>query len=264
MSCIAINSAASALQIAKIKLDVLANDVANKDTIGYKTHDVRTSDLPYTTITKPMPTDGGDSYSSQIQVGNGAKVTSTTRILTQGALKSTQSPLDIMINGSGYFAITLPNGGRAFTRDGSFSVSNSKLVTKNGSIVESDTGEIEIKDTYDIQSLSVSASGKLSIKDNTGANVELGKLALYHFDNEQALEAIGNNLFIGNEASGEGTLIEDGIGTTVRSRALEASNVETVKVMMDLMEAQHVYETALKIMEIINKIEHKANEIVTV
>jgi flagellar basal-body rod protein FlgG len=264
---VALNAAASAVQIAKIKLEVLANDVANKDTIAYKSHDVRTSDLSYTTLTKPMQAgDGGDTYSAQVQVGNGAKAVSTTRILAQGALKVTQSPLDIMINGSGYFAIELPNGGRAFTRDGSFSRSNSKLVTKAGaSVLGQDDGPIAIKDDYDLNTLTLSASGKLTIKDASGTDVELGKLALYHFDNEQSLESIGNNSFIENEASGEATLIEEGsTGTTVRNKMLEASNVETVKVMMDLMEAQNMYETAFRIMEVVNKIEHKANEIVTV
>ncbi len=263
---IALNSAASALQIAKIKLDVIANDIANKNTTGYKAYDVRTSDLSYTSIVRPSPSTGEDSYTSQVQVGNGAKVTSTTRMMQQGALKNTDQPLDMMIRGSGYFAIALPNGSKGYTRDGSFRISNSMLVTKNGEKVLGEGEEIEIKPEFKLDSLEISQSGSMKIKNSDGEIVELGKILVHRFNDEQAMEAVGNNVFRATEASGDAEELvpgEQGAGL-IEHKSLESSNVDTVKIVMDLMDAQNTYEIAFKIMEALNKIERKANEIITV
>jgi flagellar basal-body rod protein FlgG len=263
---IALNAAASALQIAKIKLDVIANDIANKNTTGYKACDVRTSDLSYTSITRPSIAADEDSYTAQVQVGNGAKVTSTTRMMQQGALKHTNLPLDMMIRGSGYFAVALPNGSRGYTRDGSFRVSNSMLVTQAGEKVLGEGEEIEIKPEYKLDTLEVSPSGAMKIQNSDGEVIEIGRIMVHHFGDEQALEAIGNNTFIATQASGDPQELvpgEEGAGL-IEHKSLESSNVDTVKVVMDLMEAQNVYEIAFKVMEALNKIERKANEIITV
>lgn len=253
MSHIALNSALSALQIATKRIEVLANDIANKNTTGYKVRDVRSTDLMYSSI----KSQDDEQSPSQAQVGHGAKISSISRAVSQGAMKQTGAPLDLMINGTGYFAVTLPDGRKAYTRDGSFTLNaENLLVTKSGEKID---GEIKI--AGDPQKVSVGANGNLM-----GADGESYNIKIFTFANEQGLEAISNNLFLETEASGaaqELTPGESGSGK-IQQGAVEASNVEVAKAMSDLMDAGSVYELAIRILEVINKIEHKSAEIMRV
>jgi len=262
---IALNAAVSAAQIAKIRIEVLSNDIANKSTTGYKALDVRTGDLPYTSFAAQASGSQEEGAFSQIQVGNGAKVVSTTKILRQGDPRLTNQPLDMMINGSGYFVIALPNGSRAYTRDGSFTLDkDSMLTTKTGERVVGEGGEIEIKGN--LSTFEVDSTGSMSIIDASGKRVKIGRIILNYFNNEQALEAIGNNMCV--ETFGSGTYQEIAPGEhgsgKILNKALESSNVDPIKVVMDLLEAQNSYEIAFRIIEVVNKIERKANDIITV
>jgi flagellar basal-body rod protein FlgG len=253
MSQIALNSALSALQIATKRIEVLANDIANKNTTGYKMRDVRSTDLMYSSVRAG----NAEALPSQTQVGHGARVTCIARLVGQGPMKQTGAPLDLMINGSGYFAVTLPDGRKAYTRDGSFSLnSESTLVTKSGETVDG-----EIKVSGDPQKVTVDTNGNIKGEEGESYNIKI-----FTFPNEQGLEAISNNLFLETEASGsaqELTPGENGSGQ-IQQGAVEGSNVEVAKAMSDLMDAGSVYELAIRILEAINKIEHKSAEIMRV
>jgi len=259
---IALNAAVSAAQIAKIRLEVLANNVANKNTIGYKASDIRTSDLFYTTLNRSSASEEVGPSASQTQVGHGAKVASIAKVMTQGALKQTNSPLDLMINGAGYFAITLPDGTIGYTRDGSFTRNNKGVLTTR-------TGEPLVGDFKvdgDLDTLVISDTGDVTITDNKGDKKEVGKIKIYTFQNEQGLSANKSNFLLATQESGEpedcdpGT---NGAGTVVH-KALESSNIDSITSIMDLMDAQNTYEMAFRILETVNKMENKANDVMSV
>jgi len=107
-SVIAANSAVSAVQIAKARMEALSNNISNKNTIAYKSSDVRSSDLFYSSLNRPYSSDGDKGIPVQAQVGHGAKINQIARMTFQGDLKSTNLPLDMMINGVGYFSVMLP------------------------------------------------------------------------------------------------------------------------------------------------------------
>lgn len=253
MSQIALNSALSALQIATKRIEILANDIANKNTTGYKVRDVRSADLMYTSARGV----DDEQLPSQSQIGHGARITSIARSLSQGPMRQTGAPLDMMINGSGYFAVTLADGRKAYTRDGSFSLnSEGLLVAKSGEKLD---GEIKI--SGDLQKVAIDTSGNVISGDG-----EKYSIKIFTFANEQGLEAISNNFFLETEASGsaqELTPGENGSGQ-IQQGAVEASNVEVAKAMSDLMDAGSVYELAIRILEVINKIEHKSADIMRI
>lgn len=253
MSQIALNSALSALQIATKRLEVLAHDIANKNTTGYKARDLRSVDLMYSQSSRASAGLGGEGSPSQTQVGHGARVSSVTRLIGQGAMKQTGAPLDLMINGRGYFAVTLSDGRVAFTRDGSFSVNHEgTVVTKSGEALEGD-----IKITGDPQRVIVSTDGVVS-----GGTEEGSSIKIFTFANEQGLEALSNNLFLPTEASGPPQDAAPGQGGagTIQQGAIETSNVDPAKVMCDFMDASSTYELAIRVLETINRMERRSIE----
>lgn len=256
MSQIALNAALSAMQITLKRLESIANDIANQGTTGYKAREIRSTDLMYTSVQT------GEQESEinpmQAQIGHGSRVSGIVRMLSQGAMKQTNSPLDLMINGSGYFAVTLADGRKAYTRDGSFSINQQKLlVTKSGEKVD---GDLEI--SGDLQKLNVDTKGKFTWGDDEGGQ----SIKVFTFPNEQGLEAISNNMFVETSASGaaeEKTPGEDGAGQ-IQQKALEASNVDAAKAMSELMDANTVYNLAIRIIESIGRIESKSADIIRI
>ena len=187
-----------------------------------------------------------------MQVGLGVRPAAISVHLEQGALRQTNSDLDVAIDGKGYLEVTLPSGQAAYTRDGSLKRSSEGLsVTSDGFAV---SPEITIPD--DALSISINAEGEVyGYFDLTSAGQLLGQFTLASFTNPKGLEAIGSNLFTETEASGAATVStagEDGLGT-FRQGYLEASSVDAVREVTELIEAQRGYEMNAKVISAVDQ-----------
>ena len=181
-----------------------------------------------------------------LQVGLGTRVSATNRIFSQGALQTTDNPTDIGIQGEGFFRITMPDGTTAYTRDGSFKLdSDRRLVTTDGYPL---ADNITIDETAPSDSIVISGDGRVSCTPAGGDQQEVGQITLARFVNPSGLTAIGKNLFVVSQASGdaiEGNPGTDGAGTLTQS-TLEMSSVQIVDEMVNMIVSQRAYESNSK------------------
>ena len=240
----ALHTAATGMQAQQTRTDVIANNLANVNTTGFKRSRAHFEDLLYQTLQGPATLGSRDTEQlPAIQVGLGTRLTSVQRIDSQGSLEQTSRPLDLAIEGEGYFEVQLPNGNSAYTRDGSLQVSDQGvLVTNQGYAIQP-----PIKVPKDATSVTISETGVVTANGVTGATggtQELGRIELARFANPSGLESMGQNLFSETPTSGEaihGMPTEDGNGRIAQGY-LEASNVEIVTEMVDMITAQRAYE----------------------
>ena len=238
----ALRIAASGMMAQQIRSDVIANNLANVNTTGFKGSRAHFQDLLYQTVQERAIVGSTDTVMTPaIQVGRGTRLASVQRLHTQGALEQTGRPLDLAIEGEGFLQVELPNGERAYTRDGTLSVSDQGvLVTANGYAVVPG-----IKVPQDATNVTVSKSGIVSARRGSAStDVELGRIELATFANATGLEAMGENMYAATPASGEpvcGFPGEDGIGNLLQG-SLETSNVEIVQEMVDMIGAMRAYE----------------------
>jgi flagellar basal-body rod protein FlgG len=227
-------------------MDVVAHNLANVNTYGAKKVRAEFHDLLYQTLRPAGGNSGPDSqYPTGLQIGLGDRLAATQRIFTQGNLQATGNPTDIAIEGEGFFRVEMPDGTIAYTRDGSFKLdSNRRLVTTDG-YPEADNITIDQNASND--SITISGTGLVSdVVD--GQTNEVGQITITRFVNPAGLTAIGKNLFIESEASGEpldGNPGEDGAGTLVQS-VIEMSNIQVVEEMVNMIVAQRAYESDAK------------------
>lgn len=239
-------SAASGMKTQQDNMDVVAHNLANVNTYGAKKVRAEFHDLLYQTLRPAGGNSGPDSqYPTGLQIGLGDRLAATQRIFTQGNLQATGNPTDIAIEGEGFFRVEMPDGTIAYTRDGSFKLdSNRRLVTTDG-YPEADNITIDQNASND--SITISGTGLVSdVVD--GQTNEVGQITITRFVNPAGLTAIGKNLFIETEASGEpldGNPGEDGAGTLVQS-VIEMSNVQVVEEMVNMIVAQRAYESDAK------------------
>lgn len=239
-------SAASGMKTQQDNMDVVAHNLANVNTYGAKKVRAEFHDLLYQTLRPAGGNSGPDSqYPTGLQIGLGDRLAATQRIFTEGNLQSTGNPTDIAIEGEGFFRVEMPDGTIAYTRDGSFKLdSNRRLVTTDG-YPEADNITIDQNAAND--SITISGTGLVSdVVD--GATNEVGQITLTRFVNPAGLTAIGKNLFIESDASGEPLDVnpgEDGAGTLVQS-VLEMSNIQVVEEMVNMIVAQRAYESDAK------------------
>lgn len=239
-------SAASGMKTQQDNMDVVAHNLANVNTYGAKKVRAEFHDLLYQTLRPAGGNSGPDSqYPTGLQIGLGDRLAATQRIFTQGNLQATGNPTDIAIEGEGFFRVEMPDGTIAYTRDGSFKLdSNRRLVTTDG-YPEADN--ITIDQNASSDSITISGTGLVSdVVD--GQTNEVGQITITRFVNPAGLTAIGKNLFIETEASGEpldGNPGEDGAGTLVQS-VIEMSNVQVVEEMVNMIVAQRAYESDAK------------------
>jgi flagellar basal-body rod protein FlgG len=227
----------SGLQSASNFLDNTSNNVANSSTVGYKTVETSFQDLFYAGLQPAAPTQGITPPGST-QYGNGATLSSTDGIFTQGALEpSTSGPLNLAINGNGFFAVTLPDGSTGYTRAGDFTFDGAgHIVTSDGFILAGITIPVNTS------SVSVSASGAVSATTPTGT-VQVGQLQLTTFLNPGGLTRIGDTTFQESPATGAGitgTPGTNGLGT-ISSGFLEQSNVNLSNELVNLIVAQQAF-----------------------
>jgi flagellar basal-body rod protein FlgG len=228
------------------RVEVIANNLANVNTTGFKRSRAHFEDLLYQMVQAPATVDGSGAQGVPgIQVGRGTRLSAVQRIDAQGALEETSRPLDLAIDGEGYFSVLMPDGTLAYTRDGSFSISDQGMVVTTGGYPL----EPGITIPPEAQLLAVSRTGVVTVVlDSSGEPVEIGRIELVRFANSPGLRAMGENLYAESVASGEamiGFAQEDGFGRLMQG-ALEASNVEVVQEMVDMIAALRAYEVNSK------------------
>ncbi|MRJ01891.1 MAG: flagellar basal-body rod protein FlgG [Epsilonproteobacteria bacterium] len=239
-------TSASGMSAQQTNLDVVSNNIANVNTVGYKESRANFEDLIYQNIKDPgVVSADGTQVPSGIQIGLGVKVSDVSKSFQQGSLKHTERELDLAIEGDGFFKIELPGGGEAYTRAGNFQVdSEGYLVTTEGYKLQPN---IQINSPETLVSIAISPNGKVSAVRNEGGVQtveELGEIKLYRFINPAGLKSFGQNLYLQTEASGEaveGDPNSDGFGR-LQQGFLESSNVNIVEEMVNLIVAQRAYE----------------------
>ena len=240
----ALRTAATGMQVQQTRTDVIANNLANVNTTGFKRSRAHFEDLLYQTLQGPATLGSRDTEQlPAIQVGLGTRLTAVQRIDSQGSLEQTSRPLDLAIQGEGYFEVQMPNGNTAYTRDGSLQVSDQGvLVTGQGYAIQP-----PIRIPKEATSITVSETGVVTANGLTtaaGGTQELGRIELARFPNSSGLESMGQNLFSETTSSGEpirGMPTENGNGSIAQGY-LESSNVEIVTEMVDMITAQRAYE----------------------
>lgn len=270
MSAIA-NTALSAALVAQIGTQNGAHNIANSKTDGFKRLEVHTSDLFYNNLKRAGFNENSESAKRPVsaQVGIGAKIDGIYRILENGSLKHTNSPLDVALQGPGYFAIASPNNGlgnnrTGYTRNGAFQIDpeTRALTTINGEFINPD-GQIIIEAGIDVNDISISSDGTVTAKNraNPGqADIELGKISVFTFPNERGLELGGNSILYESEASGEAEEVIDQ-KTKIVQKYLESSNVSAVNELMNMINYQRLYELALNFVKAESEMEKKLTEI---
>ncbi len=240
--------AATGMSAQQMRVDTIANNLANMSTTGYNARRADFADLHYQQFARPgaITAQDGTVLPTGVQVGLGVRPASVTMQLEQGSLTATGGDLDIAIEGRGYLEVVLPDGGSAYTRDGGLNR------TGDGLIVTAQGFEVVpgITIPNDVRALSITAEGE--VYGYFAGQVQpqlLGQLSLVGFANEKGLEAMGSNLFLETEASGPPAVAApgtDGLGT-LRQGYLEESSVDPVREMTELIKAQRGYELNSKI-----------------
>ncbi|MFC7050501.1 flagellar basal-body rod protein FlgG [Emcibacter nanhaiensis] len=244
----ALSIAATGMLAQQLNVEVISNNIANMNTTGFKRQRAEFQDLLYQNIERvgAASSDTGTIIPSGIQIGVGVKAGGVYRITEQGELVNTNTPLDLAINGSGYFRVILPSGEDAFTRAGSFQLSpTGEVVTPEGyTVAPGITIPLEARD------ISINEQGEVSVKIDGQIDPQVvGQFELVTFPNPAGLEATGQNLFLETPASGSqtiGTPGTDGYGSIVQG-FLETANVNSVAEITSLITAQRAYEMNSKV-----------------
>ncbi|MDT8399362.1 MAG: flagellar basal-body rod protein FlgG [Pseudomonadales bacterium] len=235
-------TAKTGLEAQQIQLDVIANNLANVSTNGFKQSRAVFEDLLYQNIRQPgAQASNQANLPSGMQVGVGVRPVATERLHTQGNLQQTNNSRDLAINGNGFFQVLLPDGSSAYTRDGSFQIDqNGQLVTAGGYSLEP---AVVIPDNA--LSISISQDGIVSVTEpgNTQSQ-QVGQLLLSTFVNQTGLESIGENLFVETTASGPQNQNIPGLNGAGRLNQgyVETSNVNVVEEMVNMIQTQRAYE----------------------
>lgn len=244
----ALRTAATGMAAQDLNVDVISNNIANMNTVGYKKQRAEFEDLLYQDIQRPgaQSSETGTIVPTGIQLGAGVTAGSVYRITTQGSPTQTGNQYDVAINGTGYFQVLLPSGEIAYTRAGNFSPNaNGQLVTTDGYLVQP---QITIPQGTTAVAISPSGQVQATVAGQTAPQV-VGQLTLATFLNEGGLEATGNNLYLQTAASGAPTLgnpNENGVGQLIQG-SIEASNVDPVTEITALIVAQRAYEMNSKV-----------------
>lgn len=248
-----------ALWVSKTGLDaqqtnvtVIANNLANVNTTGFKRGRAVFEDLLYQNYRQPG---AQSSESTQIptglMVGTGVKTVATQKIFTEGSLQNTGNALDVAIKGRGFFQVLLPDGTQAYGRDGAFDTDSSgQLVTANGYILQP-----PITLPEQSQSITIGGDGTVSVMlPGNAAPTQVGTIQLSDFINPAGLQPMGENLYLETASSGSATTDNpgsSGLGSLMQS-SLEASNVNVVEELVSMIEAQRAYEMNAKGIETVD------------
>ncbi len=239
--------AKTGLDAQQTQLDVISNNLANVSTNGYKRARAVFEDLLYQTLRQPgAQSSQQTNIPSGLQLGTGVKPISTERIFTQGNLNQTGNPLDIAINGQGFFQITMPDGTLAYTRDGSFQKdANGQIVTSSGYLL---SPPMTVPATA--TSLTVARDGTVTYTQQGSAAVSnLGNIQLATFVNQGGLQSAGENLYVETASSGTPTPTQPGSNGTglLNQGYVETSNVNVAEELVNMIQTQRAYELNSKV-----------------
>lgn len=239
----ALSTAATGMMAMDLNVQVIANNLANMTTTGYKRQRATFQDLLYDHVSRigTQTSTQGNILPVGIDIGSGVKTVGTARLMTQGTLASTGNALDVAIRGDGFFKIQMPDGTYAYSRDGSFQMdAQGRIVTAKGNVVMP-----TITIPQNSGGLSINAQGQVSVvQQGTTTPTILGQLTLTRFINQAGLLPIGDNLYTETPASGtpqDGVPGTDGAGDLLQGN-LEQSNVDSVSEITNLIAAQRAYE----------------------
>ena len=244
----ALDTAATGMAAQDLKVQVIAGNIANMGTTGFKSQRAEFQDLIYEHVQRigAQASDNGNILPVGIELGSGVKTVGTPRLMTQGLLQQTGNTLDVAIQGTGWFKILMPDGTFSYTRDGSFQMdSQGRIVTAEGNLVQP-TITIPPNST----GLTINQQGQVSVTlPGTTSSSILGQFTITTFLNDAGLQANGDNLFVATPASGtpqDGVAATNGAGTLLQG-SLEQSNVEAVTEITNLIQAQRAYEMNSKV-----------------
>lgn len=240
-------TATTGMSAQNLNMDVIANNLANVSTSGFKKSRADFQDLLYQIMKVPgSPTSADTKSPTGIQVGLGVKPGSVTKIFTEGDIVQTGNTLDVAIEGAGFFQVAMPDGTTAYTRSGNLKLDGEgRITTSDGYPIQP-----EITIPEDALQVTISQTGVVSaIVGGDTTSTELGNIDLADFVNDAGLIAIGKNLFRETEASGTalvGTPGENGIGTLLQGY-VENSNVNLVEELTQMITAQRAFEINSKV-----------------
>jgi flagellar basal-body rod protein FlgG len=256
----ALHVARTGLDAQNARMQVIANNLANVNTVGFKRDRASFETLAYQTLVSPgAQSSAQNRFAIGLNLGTGVKVSGTARIDTQGSLTTTDNALDMAIEGDGYFQVQMPDGQTAYTRAGDFSRSpEGVVVTSDGKPL---LPQIQIPDTA--TAVTIAQDGTVSAQlAGQSAISEIGKIELARFANAAGLQSLGNNMLAATAASGApqvGAAGEAARGS-IRSGALEASNVNVVEELVDMIETQRAYEVNSKMIQSTDEMLRNANQ----
>lgn len=256
-----LSTAATGMAAQQLNMDVIANNLANVNTSGFKKSRADFQDLMYQIQRMPGTTVAqGSEVPTGIQIGLGTRAAGTQKIYTSGEIKTTDNPLDVSISGDGFFQVAMPDGTTAYTRDGTFKLDNQgRIVTSDGFPV---TPQITIDP--DATSVSIGTDGTVSVtKAGQTTPEEKGKIQIAKFTNPAGLVSKGHNLVIASDASG--TPVVDNPGNnglgTLSQNTIEMSNVQVVDEMVNMISAQRAYEVNSKAIQTADDMLNTANNL---
>jgi len=241
--------AATGMKGQELRINVISNNLANINTSGFKASRIDFEDLIYQSLKAAGATSAaGNQIPTGMDIGLGVRPAAVQKLFLQGDYHQTQNPLDLAIEGKGFFKVTMPDGTVAYTRSGAFKLdSEGRLVTSDGYPVDP-----EIVIPPEATSITISSDGTVSVTIPGQISAqEVGRLELADFVNPAGLKAIGKNLFLPTAASGDpttGNPGEDGLGTIAQG-FLEMSNVDLVTELVEMIMAQRAYEINGKVIQ---------------
>ncbi len=257
MSVRALYTAASGMRAQRINIDVIAHNLANVNTTGYKTSRADFQDLLYQTVRSAgMSATTGTEVPTGIHIGLGTRPVATQKLFTEGSFATTENPLDLAIAGDGFFQITLADGTLSYTRSGAFKMdSDGRMVTSDGDLLADN-----ITFPPDTEEIAVGLDGTVSVLQN-GQEAQIGQIQLVKFPNPAGLRAIGRNLFFETGASGApivGIPGQNAFGE-ISQGYIELSNVSIVDELVSMIVAQRSYEVNSKAIQTSDEMLQTAN-----
>jgi flagellar basal-body rod protein FlgG len=239
----ALHTAATGMQSQQVNLDNISNNLANVSTTGFKRGRADFQDLIYQALAAAGASAETETPTG-VQIGYGSRLASVQKLFTQGSFQATNQPLDVAVEGDGFFQISMPDGTLAYTRDGSFKLdSTGQIVTSNGYPLST-----PITIPSDATRTIIEKDGTVRVEQPDGTQTVIGNFQLYKFVNAAGLTPLGHNLFLETSVSGAnqaGTPGQQGYGTLTQG-ALELSNVSVVEELIAMIVSQRAYEVNSK------------------
>jgi len=258
----ALYSAASGMRAQETNVENIANNLANASTVGYKSRRAQFEDLMYQSVVQPGTASGQQTVvPTGLQLGLGSRTASNELVFTQGAFSETDNPLDLVIQGNGFFQVQQASGTLAYTRAGQFHLD------KSGNIVTLDGNPLQPQITIpaDAQQITIATDGTVSYTlPNQTAAQQAGQIQIAGFQNPAGLNSIGQNLFTPTDASGDATVGNpggsEGMGTLLQGY-VEQSNVSIVDEFINLIQAQRGYEANSKVVSAADQMYQSVNQL---